>query len=404
MKGFASLAVLYLALPNILFLVTWLNPWIGLPCALIVVYCCAKVIISFEDAPPQNFDRTTKLFIFCLALFWTVISGAAACFPNARAKIISRHNLLFHDLINRNWPCFMMTRATGNPSSVIPSATTLCRRWSRAAWEKAGFPSRRFCGRSLGSGFFSAGLPISIEKLPHGRSSSFFSCQHWNSLVLCQELGRAHAIGGVRPRFSNPDWWTKISFAASAYPGGWLGSALFYDMIWLRRKPAGTMFIWALILFWSPFSPLGLLLVPLLALRTMEVRSYLESINLVGGGVMILVLGIYYKAHATLQDSGWIWTHHTSVNWFVLYLLFIIMQVLLPVAGILLVDHKYDILQNLRPLFLGATLLLLLLPLYKVGHFNDLRLQVSGLFWFSCPWARRPVLPAAILVGATLFS
>jgi hypothetical protein len=180
--------------------------------------------------------------------------------------------------------------------------------------------------------------------------------------------------------FNNTDWWTKVAFSPQHAMACWLGSALLYDMFWVNRNPRGAIFVWAMTLLWSPFTPLGLLLLPLLALPRLGIKSYLEITNLLGGGVLILVMGIYYKAHLIIGNQSWLWSHGENIHWLAPYLLFICTQVMPGALCIFLIDRKYDILQNLKPLFFGATALLILVPLYKIGDYSDLRAQASGPF------------------------
>ena len=163
-------------------------------------------------------------------------------------------------------------------------------------------------------------------------------------------------------------------------------------------------------------SCLGLLLVPLAALRRVRCRDYFEPINLLAGGILLVILGIYFQGHIPLADSGVLWKLGGGADWFWLYVLFLILE-LSPILMVLLVDLKYRTLGDLRPLFYVAVVFLVLLPLYKFGFYSDLRLQSSepalvfaalgaALCWQRPAFSfRRPLfflLLVMILIGAAI--
>jgi hypothetical protein len=96
----------------------------------------------------------------------------------------------------------------------------------------------------------------------------------------------------------------------------------------------------------------------------------------IGGGILLVILAVYFQGHVPLTEKGPIWKFSTGGNWLLLYPLFLLMQ-LTPMFFIYLADRKYNLLGDLRPLFLGSFVVLLLLPLYKIGYYGDLRLQAQ---------------------------
>jgi hypothetical protein len=158
---------------------------------------------------------------------------------------------------------------------------------------------------------------------------------------------------------------------------------------------------------------LGLLLVPLAAKSRWSWRVALEPVN-AAGGLLLMVLAVYFQGHVPLMEQGPIWKFAAGQNWLWGYPFFVLME-LTPMVLLLLMDWKYGWLGEFRPLFRISLAVLLLVPLYKIGYYGDLRLQVqtSALLWcglaasrcFQSPefGLRRPLcalLVASQLVGA----
>ena len=125
-------------------------------------------------------------------------------------------------------------------------------------------------------------------------------------------------------------------------------------------------------------------------------------------------MGIYFQGHAVLPDQGFIGKFSEGLGWVVRYGLFLTLH-LTPFVFLWLVERKEKILGEWRPLLLVATVILVLLPLFKIGFASDLRLQASSaaLLFFALAVDRvlqsekfslkRPLfvlLVATLLVGA----
>jgi hypothetical protein len=154
----------------------------------------------------------------------------------------------------------------------------------------------------------------------------------------------------------------------------------------------------------------GLLLLPLATLKRWRWRDALEPVNF-GGGILLAVLAVYFQGHVPVPEQGPIWEFSSGGNWLALYPCFVVFQ-LSPMFLLYLADRKYNVLGGLRPLFWGSALFLVLLPLYKIGYYGDLRLQaqtpallISGLASARCFQSdsfslKRPVF--ALLVASQI--
>jgi len=381
---FFPLALVYLVIPNLIFLTTWVRPWIGIPAAIVVVICSVLLVRHSRTwEPRQSLGRLNLLFVLALAFYWTLLAGAGGFVPQVTDYI--KNNLLYHDLVHRAWPV----------TYPLPdgSKNYLC--------YGLGFyivPS--LCGRILGD----AAMPVltflwmfggvalffywvaTLTKSPKTMLLIFLVFAATNIALLAlkrigipglMDYASLHAaLRQLGLYDSYYDFFTKLQYQPQYGIPGLLGMALFYEMLWMKKDPCGAVFIWSALLFWSPIPCVGLLLVPLAALRRVPWRAYFSLVNLMGGGVLLTIMGIYFQGHLALADHGFIWDLSSGHRWLLLYLLFVALE-LSPVLLLFLIDQKYRVLGELRPLFLLATALLLLLPLWKFGHSGDQRLQAG---------------------------
>src|SRR5262249_10880739 len=98
--------------------------------------------------------------------------------------------------------------------------------------------------------------------------------------------------------------------------------------------------------------------------------------NLIGGGGLLLVMYVFYLGHLKMEGSGPFWGFASFSAWLIGYLVFFATQ-LLTVFFVQLVDRRLALFKDLPPFFLGAPGFLIILPCYRIGYYNDLRLQAS---------------------------
>jgi hypothetical protein len=96
-------AVTYLTLPLILFLVGWLEPWAALPLVACVAYCLRPLLAALPGrttAPPITAMQLAVAAL--IGIGWTVLGGTAHLFfANADWHI---RDAVLHDLVASPWP------------------------------------------------------------------------------------------------------------------------------------------------------------------------------------------------------------------------------------------------------------------------------------------------------------
>ncbi len=351
---------------------------------------------------------------------WTLLAGVGGLLPQSSDYL--KHNLLLHDLASSSWPVkysheggetflcyavgYYLVPALGGKifgADVMPLITF--------GWT--------FAGLVL---FFwwAATLTPKPEKIiaaillfaPWGIFWSYLKSHGVPGLIPLNGLEAKLVYNGLL--FGYNDSFTRFFYQPQHALTGWLGAAMLFEMVWTQKNPRGAAFAWALCVLWSPLTSLGLLLIPLAALKRMAWQKYFEPFNLIGGGVLLAVLGIYFTSHVPLPDKGFIGSFSNGAEWLLFYPLFIALM-LAPLLCLWLVERKDKILGEWRPLFFASIAVLLILPLYKFGIAGDLRQQAGApaFLFLALAAARlvtsekfsldRPlclVLAGALLIGA----
>src|ERR1700753_2655262 len=95
--AFILFALAYLGLPNILFLLGWITPSIGVPVtgALVLAIFCAST--SDEQSARRALSRGAILAIAASTFLWPILCGVGGLTPQSSDYI--KHSVIFHDLI-----------------------------------------------------------------------------------------------------------------------------------------------------------------------------------------------------------------------------------------------------------------------------------------------------------------
>ncbi len=384
---FIKLSVSYLALPNLIFLLGWMRPAVGIPLSMLLLWGWWSVAFKVREGNPIRVKANTRTLWLVLAatVAWVALAGVGGIAP--QSEDYAEHNFIFHDLAHEKWPVIYQTEEYGSTFFcycvgyyLVPS--------SAAFWlGDAAIPAVSFAWTALGVGLFfywlatfhKAGMKFLLIVLCYAGAGLAWlwvkrhglpGLSHQeNSSMATQltELGLSH---------SYLDLPTKFFFTPQHALASTLTTALLYELVWLRKDVRGAGFVWAITLVWSLLTGLGLLIIPLASLWRVPLRNWFTLVNVVCGGALALVMVVFYKAHFPLEISGPIWKFPTLTAWPLLLPVFLAVQ-LLPVVFVALIDSKYKVLKNHRSLFMAGALVLMLLPFYRLGHESDLRLQVG---------------------------
>jgi hypothetical protein len=378
-----SLSAAYLAIPCLIFLLGWIRPVVGIPAAVVVIAGVMWLAWQKNLRPGPVLTQQNLFLVLAAAFLWTLLVGVGGVLPQSLDYM--KHNLLFHDLATCDWPV-KYPHAGGEVYLCYSLGYYLVPALAGRLLGVDAIPAAAFMWTFIGLALF-FWWAVTLTKSP---------LKILAAILLFAPIGifwafiKAHGIPGVitaaalEPKlvqgglfFNGFDSFTRFNFQPQHALAGWLGAALLYEMLWVQKNPRGAIFVWGMGVFWSPLSSLGLLLVPLAAWRRTRWQDYFERLNLIAGGVLLVVLGIYFQGHLSLTDQGFIGKFLPHGEWLVFYALFLLLM-FAPLLLLWLVERREKILGEMRPLFFVSVAMLLLLPLYKFGIYSDLRLQASG--------------------------
>jgi len=283
-----SLTTFYLVAPCLIFLLCWVQPWIGIPTTALLLLGILSFLRTLPTSPINvKLQMTDYWFAIGLALVWTFLSGVGGFVPQETDYI--KHNLLFNDLVHRPWPVTYPQTPSGEGGYLcyglgyylVPSAAT------RLLGENT-LPWLSYIWASFGLSLFF----IWIIRLTSARKRGLlFFLFFAPSGILLLTL-KWHGIPGVinPDSFSKTLWklglihsyldnFTKLQFQPQHGIVAGLGTVVLFELLWQRQSAKGVVLIWSACLFWSPLTCIGMLLIPLASFRRIDWRGYFNLSN-----------------------------------------------------------------------------------------------------------------------------
>ena len=398
------LAVVYLVLPVVVWLVGWFEWWLGLPAAALLVGALRRPLSG-----PWRLRAPTpaEAAVLAVAALWVLAIPAGGVFDPRNPDFFG-HRVKLLDLGRHPWPTYLpdpLAAWRPAPAEGPPATPPLLRyylgwhmvpglaahwlgpaalSWAVAVWTWAGVAlvallfTRGRRGRALVialavlvffSGVTFAGLPA-------------FKGWEWVARAIEDRSWRFLTYG---PRFLQI-W--SLTTTLKLSPHHFLAAGL-YTLLCLHlcRQPRFLAVLGMLLAaapFWSAFGAVGLL--PLLAvvLWMNGVRPFLRWPNLCLAGPLFGVVALYLTSGATDFPHGWLWQRE-GYDWprLMRRLLFFYLSEFLLLAVLLAVVRPAV---RREPFFIAAVATLLLLPLYWYGSANDLLLRGSLPALFVLGW------------------
>lgn len=96
--------LLYLLLPNVLFLAGWVQTWIAIPLSLLLAWMC---LLLWKNAPQRRIQRTTVggwCIILLVPALMTWCIGFDGSFPQTLDFVV--RNAVYASLVNETWPLY----------------------------------------------------------------------------------------------------------------------------------------------------------------------------------------------------------------------------------------------------------------------------------------------------------
>ena len=399
------LAVVYLMLPVVVWLVGWFEWWLGLPAAALLVGALRRPLSG-----PWRLRAPTpaEAAVLTVAALWVLATAAGGVFDPRNPDFFD-YRVTLLDLGRHPWPTYLpdpLAAWRPAPAEGPPATPPLLRyylgwhmvpglaaHWLGPAALSWAVPLWTWAGVALVALLFTRGrrgraLVIALAVLV------FFS-----GVTFAGSL----AIKGwewVDWRIENRDWYGFLTYepaflrtisttATLRMAAHHFLPAGLYALLCLHlcRQPRFLAVLGVLLAaapFWSAFVAVGLLPLLVVVLWMNGVRPFLRWPNLCLAGPLFGVVVLYLTSGAMDFPHGWMWQKE-GYDWprLMRRLPFYYLIEFLPLAVLLAVVRPAV---RREPFFIAAVATLLLLPLYWYGKWNDLLLRGSLPALFVLGW------------------
>ncbi|MEJ0063571.1 MAG: hypothetical protein WDO70_10360 [Alphaproteobacteria bacterium] len=363
-------AIAYLTLPVVLVELGWLAPWIGIPCAILTLWCVWPGCAFREKIPLWHLAGLALAAIAIVAF-----TGISPLIANGSFMDLAKHRWLYNDLVRHDWPVVfhggqereilrygigfyavpaLLSKLAGHPVQFLLCAWLALGVWiflllgtrhiERATWVAfAAFILLFFSGLDvLGRLFLSAAMN---EKL-------HIHIEEWARIPF----------GWIMPSQEN-----SLSLLPQHAVAAWLGASLIHqgwNKPWFKKRAVG---IFTVLAFWSPFTALSFAAI-VAALHLRNIVAILSTRNIAALAPLAL-LAAYYRLGPFLQAEWNISESHRLFEYAWRYALFVVLE-----FGVFVVA-AYAVRRSIDPPAAAAAGLLLALPFLYVGRGNEIMLH-----------------------------
>ena len=378
-------ALVYLALPVVVFLVGWLNWWAGLPLAALLAAGLRPAFSARNAAGTKGRARpVVAAAVLLLAAAWVALGGAGHLFY-ANFDWIVRDSVL-RDLVIGRWPVgygevdgsSLLLRAPIAyylPAAIVGKVCGLaCADPALLVWTMLGVAL-----------FF--GLAVSRERRWPAMAVTLLVLVFFSGMDLVGTVIRGGWLLATKLQMTDHlEWWadrfqysshtTQLFWVPNHALPGWIATALLLKNVDRPRFMAVLPMLVAVLPLWSPLTAIGFL--PLAAAwwlrQLMLQRSFvnIDWLALAAAVVVAIASAAYLVLHAGAIRSGTTTGPGESMLFVVPhYLQFVLLEVGILWALLIVAAPRVDL------LLLVAGLVLLLLPIVEFGPSNDLAMRGS---------------------------
>jgi hypothetical protein len=401
-----ALTVTYLATPILVFFLTWLTPLVGIPAATLLALGVWKSLSGIPDNPADSNWRTRSMTIAGAALVayaWASLSGTGGHSYMNWDHL--KHEGILKDLVFNMWPVrYELPDKTVGLNYYVAFYLLPAIGGKALGWNAANH-------LLFGYAFLGAFLSLLWFMVLAGRFSIVLAVLF--VFFSGQDIAGYLIHNGRIPAESTEmlDWWawglcqyssntTMLCWVPQQAIAGWLATALVMHSAIQLRSSHSILFFWSLTALWSPFVTIGLL--PFVGLGFCATRgeSALSFQNFGAAPAVLLIVMLYFMSNVHHATSGFIWNApNLPQHWPLLLLLFYMIEfgafaalsfsLQRPFSGRERIDQDSPALPS--EWCWACVVLLLLLPVYRLGAYNDLTMRASipALFVLAVMVARR---------------
>lgn len=379
-----AIGLAYIALPNVLFLCTWVKPALGIPIAIALAFALWKLLSEqAKDGEKNGIRLSVIITVIVVTVLWAAFGGAGHIgFANFDWRT---RDAVYGDLIRYSWPV----------AYYLPDNTVAILRTAMAYYLPAAAVAKQlgiqyadallFTWTALGTAIFLIQLPV-----PRARSGLGWIAP----LIIVIMFSGMDALGtwlddlyywpGIPDHL---EWWanrfqyssmsTQLFWVPNHALAAWIAAALFFRHYKLTAYSNQAALTLAMLPLWSPFAALGFAPFAGLALwqRLQRERSTgLTPLNVVTTAALVYITGRLLTSGAgDIPVGTTLATGATSdtAEFISYYVLFVLLE-----FGALTAVLAYRIKGYTDLLWLSG-LTLLVLPFARLGPGNDIVMRAS---------------------------
>lgn len=391
-------AIFYLLSSIVLFFLTWVRWYYGVPAAILLLYASYRFLCSIpkEETAFSSISWSKEGFIASILLCIFLLSTGHGMFIGGSGYDIPWRNAMYYDLIHQSWPVLYEY----SQSALVYYLTY----WLAPAGITYVFGSNTLSANIILFLWTYIGLRIFISLL-----WNFLKAEKkyyiyitliflfWSGLSTIGML--IVSATGIMPFYLDTDWgwhtWQFTAISQNGYTMGYMirstfdGLSNIYNqlipivlctVLFLKyRQPAYYALFIALLLPYSPFGAVGLCLLAgidmaghgILAFRARQFSSFFKSLvsrsNIFAVIAILPIFFFYFTANASLDQTSSLWlaplSDYTVIRITILGLYYMFYFI---IFADLCHSHTTD------SVLLGAVLLtLMIIPFFKIGHSLD---------------------------------
>ena len=387
--------ILYLLIPSILFLLTWIHLWIGIPCMIFITFYTWKTFQG-SDFSSNEFAIPLQNILFCLLISISLnyILGIGEFRP--QTYDFQANNFKYYDLITNNLPVYYAEQKTYLcyytgyylPSALLAKVFGIetCRYFS-FVWSAFGM-GLVFLWISTFTRKNAVGLLVIVLLF----SNTWLVIKLLIDFKYFQEYLQPYYIQLNQfklitlPLIKNYAWATQHTIPAC------LGVCILIENFRYKTDLKFLLLMLLSTMFWSPLTALGLFPfvffyfikdIKNLFLRDLIKDLFLMSALVISFCPLLLYFISTQGIHA--NNTEFIWQTGVSFWWF-FYLIYVISNFI--IWGLFL-NYSQNRYKNLWKI---ATIFPCLIAIYRIGIYNDFNIRVSFPSFFML----------SILVGISL--
>ena len=387
------LAIAYLVLPLVIWLVGWFEWWFGFPSAVLLVLGLWRVLSGSWQIKIQP----VTVALLLIAFAWVMMTAAGGVLDVGNFDW-DKHRAVLLDLARGDWPTYLPAYFEAPlllryylGYYMVPG---LIGSWFGPAVLNWIVPIWTWGGTALTVLLFTRGL-YGWKAVAAAVMLIFFATIALSFEPLEVGWGRTMLV--------------EFMFSPQHFIAGALNALLIVQLRRDRRFLPVCGVILAATMFWSALIALGMLVFLAILLFENGIRPFLSWQNLLLSAPLLGLLVVYLSSGANSIPSGWIWDRYGWDG--------IASTIGMPrLAGFLLLAVLLLLLRpRLRrdPLFLSCLFVPLIIPWYSFGLLNEyLRYASLGAFILLCYYCAQIVLTEwgsshkwmlrSVLVGLTI--